>query len=96
MNRNEIETALRAELRKVEQDAARLKAALAALGGDRATSGAVFAPAPTRRKWTKAQKRVILQRAYAPGVVVADVARELSISPALLARWRRQLRQRGA
>jgi transposase len=45
-----------------------------------------------RRHWTAEQKRALVAAAFAPGVVVADVARRADVSPSLIYRWRRDLR----
>ncbi len=43
-----------------------------------------------RRSWSEEQKRVLVAEAFAPGAVVADVARRADVSSTLLYRWRRQ------
>jgi transposase len=48
---------------------------------------------PTRyRSWTSDQKQALVAAAFAPGVVVTDVARQADVSASLLYRWRRDLR----
>ncbi len=44
-----------------------------------------------RRRWSDDQKRAIVAAAFAPGAVVAAVARRADVSCGLLYRWRRQL-----
>ena len=45
-----------------------------------------------RRYWTAEQKRALVAAAFAPGAVVADVARRADVNPSLIYRWRRDLR----
>jgi transposase len=45
-----------------------------------------------RRYWTAEQKRALVGAAFAPGAVVADVARRADVNPSLIYRWRRDLR----
>jgi len=45
-----------------------------------------------RRHWTAEQKQALVCAAFAPGAVVADVARRADVNPSLLYRWRRDLR----
>lgn len=44
------------------------------------------------RAWTLEQKQALVARAFAPGAVVTDVAREADVSASLLYRWRRDFR----
>jgi transposase len=46
--------------------------------------------AETRRRWSKAEKLVIVAEASAPDVNVSAVARRHGIQPSLLFRWREQ------
>lgn len=47
------------------------------------------------RAWTLEQKQALVARAFAPGAVVTDVAREADVSASLLYRWRRDFRGDG-
>ena len=44
-----------------------------------------------RRRWSDDQKRAIVAAAFAPGSVVAQVARRADVCPSLIYRWRREL-----
>ena len=44
-----------------------------------------------RRHWTPEQKRALVTMAFAPGAVVAEVARRADVNPSLIYRWRRDL-----
>jgi len=50
----------------------------------------VITGAERRRRWSEEQKRTLVAEAFAPGAVVADVARRADVSSTLLYRWRRQ------
>ena len=43
--------------------------------------------AERRRRWSDDQRRQILAAAFAPGVVVADVARQFEVSTSLIYKW---------
>ena len=45
-----------------------------------------------RRYWAAEQKRALVAAAFAPGAVVAEVARRADVNPSLIYRWRRDLR----
>ncbi len=45
-----------------------------------------------RRAWTDAQKRAIVAAAFAPGAVVAEVARRADVCPGQIYRWRQEVR----
>ncbi|CCG42720.1 IS66-like element accessory protein TnpA [Magnetospirillum molischianum] len=45
-----------------------------------------------RRRWNDDQKRAIVAAAFAPGAVVADVARRVDVNSGQIYRWRRELR----
>ncbi len=49
-----------------------------------------------RRRWTAEEKRSIVAAAFAPGAVVADVARRADINSCQIYRWRQELRDSGA
>ena len=44
-----------------------------------------------RRSWNEAQKRTIVAAAFAPGAVVADVARRAEICAGQIYRWRQEI-----
>ncbi len=44
-----------------------------------------------RRRWTDEQKRAIVEASFAPGAVVAEVARRADIRSGQIYRWRREL-----
>ena len=44
-----------------------------------------------RRRWTDEQKRAIVEASFAPGAVVAEVARHADIRSGQIYRWRREL-----
>ena len=43
-----------------------------------------------RRRWRPEHKSAILEEAFAPGVVVSEVARQYEISTSLIYQWRRE------
>lgn len=49
-------------------------------------------PGPERRRrWSEGEKRAIVAAAFAPGVVVAEVARRADVCPSQIYRWRQDL-----
>ena len=46
-----------------------------------------------RRSWSEGQKRAIVAAAFAPGAIVADVARRAEICAGQIYRWRQEIRQ---
>ena len=46
-----------------------------------------------RRSWTEEQKRTIVAAAFAPGAIVADVARRAAVCAGQIYRWRQELNQ---
>lgn len=44
-----------------------------------------------RRRWSEDQKRALVAAAFAPGAVVAEVARRADVYPGQLYRWRQEL-----
>ena len=44
-----------------------------------------------RRRWTEEQKRAIVEASFAPGAVVAEIARRADIRSGQIYRWRREL-----
>jgi transposase len=53
----------------------------------------IFTGVERRRRWSAEQKRAVVEAAFAPGAVVAAVARQADINTGLIYRWRRELRQ---
>ena len=49
-----------------------------------------------RRHWTAEEKREIVAAAFAPGAVVANVARRADINSGQIYRWRQELRTSGS
>lgn len=49
----------------------------------------VFAGAARRRRWSDEDKLRYVSEAFAPGAVVAEVARAADLSPSQIYRWRR-------
>jgi transposase len=49
-----------------------------------------------RRLWSEAEKREIVEAAFAPGAKVAAIARQADISNGQIYRWRQKLRQSAA
>jgi transposase len=45
-----------------------------------------------RRFWSEEQKRALVAAAFAPGAIVAEVARRADVGPGQIYRWRRELR----
>jgi transposase len=45
-----------------------------------------------RRRWSAAQKRLIVAEAFAPGASVCEVARRRDVVPGQIYRWRNELR----
>ena len=45
-----------------------------------------------RRSWSEAQKHAIVAAAFAPGAIVADVARRADVCAGQIYRWRQELR----
>jgi transposase len=45
-----------------------------------------------RRRWSDDEKRVIVAESFAPGAVVAEVARRVDVSPGQIYRWRQEVR----
>ena len=44
-----------------------------------------------RRSWSEEQKRAIVDAAFAPGAIVADVARRAAVCAGQIYRWRQEL-----
>ena len=45
-----------------------------------------------RRRWSDDEKRAIVAQSFAPGAVVAEVARRVDVSPGQIYRWRQEVR----
>ena len=45
-----------------------------------------------RRSWSEGQKRAIVATAFAPGAIVADVARRADVCAGQIYRWRQEMR----
>jgi transposase len=45
-----------------------------------------------RRRWSDDEKRAIVAESFAPGAVVAAVARRIDVSPGQIYRWRQEVR----
>jgi len=56
------------------------------------TTATVLVGRERRRRWTTAQKRRIVEEAFAPGASVAEVARRHEVHPNQLHGWRRDAR----
>jgi len=51
----------------------------------------VYSGVERRRRWSDEQKRALIEAAFAPGAVVAEVARAADVRSSQLYRWRRDL-----
>lgn len=49
-----------------------------------------------RRRWSAAEREEIVVASFAPGAVVAEVARQFDVSTSLIYKWRRDAQQPGA
>jgi transposase len=49
-----------------------------------------------RRRWSEEQKRGLVAAAFAPGAIVAEVARRADVCAGQIYRWRQELRSAGA
>ncbi len=49
-----------------------------------------------RRRWSAGQREEIVLASFAPGAVVAEVARQFDVSTSLIYKWRREAQQPGA
>ena len=45
-----------------------------------------------RRRWSDEEKRALVAESFAPGAVVAEVARRADVSPGQIYRWRQEIR----
>lgn len=46
-----------------------------------------------RRRWSDAEREAIVVASFAPGAVVAEVARQFDVSTSLIYKWRRDAQQ---
>lgn len=51
----------------------------------------VYSGVERRRQWSDEQKRALIETAFAPDAVVAEVARAADVRPSQIYRWRRDL-----
>jgi transposase len=51
----------------------------------------VYSGVERRRQWSDEQKRALIEAAFAPGAIVAEVARSADVRPSQICRWRRDL-----
>ncbi|MGI4878329.1 MAG: IS66-like element accessory protein TnpA [Janthinobacterium lividum] len=51
----------------------------------------VYSGVERRRRWSDEQKRALIETAFAPDAVVAEVARAADVRPSQIYRWRRDL-----
>ena len=56
----------------------------------------LFSGPERRRRWSEEQKRALVAAAFAPGAIVAEVARRADVRPGQIYRWRQELRGGGA
>ena len=50
----------------------------------------VYSGVERRRQWSDAQKRALIDAAFAPDAAVAEVARAADVRPSQIYRWRRE------
>ena len=51
----------------------------------------IFTGPERRRSWSEEQKRAIVAAAFAPGAIVADIARRAAVCAGQIYRWRQEL-----
>jgi len=56
----------------------------------------IFTGPERRRSWSEEQKRAIVDAAFAPGAIVADVARRATVCAGQIYRWRQELGHAGS
>jgi transposase len=56
----------------------------------------LFSGPERRRRWSDEQKRAVVAAAFAPGAIVAEVARRADVRPGQIYRWRQELHSGGA
>ena len=55
----------------------------------------LFSGRERRRRWSEEQKRAVVAAAFAPGAIVAEVARRADVRAGQIYRWRQELRGGG-
>jgi transposase len=55
----------------------------------------IIAGPERRRSWSEEQKRAIVSAAFAPGAIVADIARRADVCAGQIYRWRQEIRSTG-
>ena len=55
----------------------------------------LFSGPERRRRWSDEQKRAVVAAAFAPGAIVAEVARRADVRAGQIYRWRQELRGGG-
>jgi transposase len=50
----------------------------------------LFSGPERRRRWSEEQKRAVVAAAFAPGAIVAEVARRADVRPGQIYRWRQE------
>jgi transposase len=53
----------------------------------------LFSGPERRRRWSDEQKRAVVAAAFAPGAIVAEVARRADVRPGQIYRWRQEQHQ---
>lgn len=56
----------------------------------------VISGSERRRRWSAAEREEIVLASFAPGAVIAEVARQFDVSTSLIYKWRREAQQPGA
>jgi transposase len=55
----------------------------------------LFSGPERRRRWSEEQKQAVVAAAFAPGAIVAAVARRADVHPGQIYRWRQELHSGG-
>ena len=55
----------------------------------------VISGSERRRRWSAAEREEIVVASFAPGAVVAEIARQFDVSTSLIYKWRREAQQAG-
>ena len=53
----------------------------------------VISGSERRRRWSDAEREEIVLASFAPGAVIAEVARQFDVSTSLIYKWRRDVQQ---
>src|SRR5690554_3098941 len=56
----------------------------------------VISGSERRRRWSDADREEIVSASFAPGAVIAEVARQFDVSTSLIYKWRRDAQQSAA